>query len=145
MSSPWDKSLAELSSVLKDLEEESEVLNRTIADFEQALVNTNPGIAVWCAPPLRLENNEAQYTSGSQLGFAKFGAGWGLYVRRGDFEKDGEGWVADPNGWTAVKLLDSTREERVLALDRFAGLVEALKVAAHEHLESVKRANKGRR
>jgi hypothetical protein len=144
-SSPWQKPLAELAAVLGDLSKESDALNAAISEFEQALVAINPGIAVWCAKPIRVRE-VLPFIRGSQLGFMKGAVGWGLYIRRGRFVKSGNGWEpASSPDFSSVKLIDATREERVEAIELFTGLVEAIKLAAQEHLESVKRARPGAR
>lgn len=136
------KSLNELAAVLKRVNEESDTLNTTISAFEQSLVDLGPGITVWAATPIRVQEQGEYYATGSQVGFAK-GPGWGLLVRRGRFERAGTGWQpADEPNWKYVRLTDASREERAAAIDEFPALVEALTLAAKEHLSALERANK---
>jgi len=140
------QALSDLAAVTTRLNEESNTLNVTIAEFEKTLTALNPGIAVWCPNPIRLQTHTPLNAFGSLLGFDKIGDDWGLWIHRTGLHraKPTNAWEesADHPAEKLLPLTDATREERIGALAEFKTLVEMLTTEAKKRLEMIERANK---
>src|SRR5260221_7018123 len=135
--------LAQLASVLKELQAASDTLNQQIMDFEKELVALKPGISVWTHTLLvrPIENIGSPVVGGSQFGFTRVGENWGLCVRRGSYKPDAGRWhLFEEHPCTTLRLTDASREERIAAIKEFPMLVALLTAAAVERLETVENA-----
>jgi hypothetical protein len=136
--------LNKLADVVKRLNDETAAVNAQIEQVENALIAMNPGIAMYCERPLHVRSKSgADVGSGADFGFFKVEDEWRLWVRRGIFKKaDGE-WRHDITE-RLLPLLEGTREERAAAVGELPALLEGMRMAAENRLQSFQAAQKKR-
>ncbi len=144
MSDPtFDASLLELGQILKRLNEETEAINEQIRSCERTLVEMNPGFSLSSEPLYVRANESAEAGPGVDFLFGKIQDAWGLWLRRGKFQKSDNGWkYVHGSDSKVLPLIDGTREERAAAVAKFPALIEDMKRIAQERLTSLEAAKK---
>lgn len=115
--------LALLTTLSKQLAEQSDQLNRTIETMDQQLAAATPGVSAWLP--------QHQLGSGYVLGYTKLGDRWTLAVYQ-------KGITADD--LPPIALRNAPRAVRVEAVALFGPLLDALIVKTEALVMSVKQA-----
>ena len=145
MNPALEKSLAKLTDVAGRLSRTSDALNQEIYELEKTLVGLNLGVTVWLDKVIHILPDTPS-TYASQIGFTRIKDTWGIWLRRGAFVKDPEGWKPLPNvDWTFARLVNGTRQERAASVNEFPNLVELLTTTAEKQLASLEETAKGAR
>jgi len=138
--------LSELSELSKELNERSDTLNDLIAGLNNQLASFNPGLEFWLDHPLL---DSGIRCAGRRvlvyLGYAKVDEHWQLALRQDelDYEWDRDEPVEDPVPMRLERptsLLKSSRDIRLLAVEKFDDLLHGLKQTVKVKLDAIKRA-----
>lgn len=147
-----------LSNIAKQLNSESDSVNATLEAFEEKLNALNLGIEVWvterAGDPLIVTDPEGDSRRSTRseavLGYHKdLIHGWGLAVKWFEVEE----WIETDakeeyprkqkfNPSPPMRLLEASRDLRIVALDKLPRLLEALEEKAQVTIASINQAKK---
>jgi hypothetical protein len=120
-------SYSEVSAVAKELNWVSDELGKIVAQLDEALKKLNLGVTVWVKLSVRgPEPQNDLWDESDELGYAKIKGKWGIAIRT--VGKD----IQNPKHSSEEQWLfhDAPRALRLVAIDRFAELLNALTAKA---------------
>jgi hypothetical protein len=145
--------IVELSHLAKQLNAQTDNLNKSIRELNRQLSGLNVGIEYWLREPLESTGvrQDTSYSPAKKyeidtfLGYDKIGDDWQLAIKEvtteyyWDREDDLECSMTEID-YTA--LLSASRDVRLLAAGRFDELLDGLKGHVQEKLQRIKKAEK---
>jgi hypothetical protein len=145
--------IVELSHLAKQLNAQTDNLNKSIRELNRQLAGLNIGTEYWLQKPLestgiRQDSSYSparKYQIDTYLGYDKIGDDWQLAIKEvtTDYEWDREDGLERPvTEIDYTGLLSVSRDVRLLAAKQFNGLLDGLKRHVQEKLQSIKWAEK---
>jgi hypothetical protein len=136
-----DPALLELASLVHRLNTDTEEINDQLRLTEISLVEMNAGLTVFTEPLYMRVPPDSKNGSGADFGFGKFQDEWGLWIRRGKFEKTSAGdWKPVAGDIAVLPVLGASREERAAAVEFLPSLIERMKEAVEARISSMEAA-----
>jgi hypothetical protein len=138
--------ISELAPIAKQLNEQTDQINKTISAINRKLAKLNLGIEIWLDKPLSADpwvedDNEVRCRDAFYLGYGRLGDTWELLAKEvtEEIKHDHEGreYIEEFGRDRRASLLKGTRNARLSALEQLPELLDALKAEGERLLKLI--------
>src|ERR1017187_7227850 len=144
--------ISELAPIAKQLNEQTDQINKTISAINRKLAKLNLGIEIWLDEPLLSpdpwveDDNGVMCRDAFYLGYGRLGDTWELLAKEvtEEIKHDDEGreYIEEFGRDRRASWLKGTRNARLAALEQLPELLDALKAEGERLLKLIRSEEK---